>query len=185
MYIITAPLFPVCLERWFQQSPSFRKAQRALIGQLTWYIVIGQTLKACVGNVVLSHVLLCKMCCTQANFWIAKVSLCSGTALWINLQWFLIPSFFRRPNEGILLLHINIQHLHDSLNHLSLWMSVGGHHANISHFQKTLWRRHCSSSYDTSNCETWWSGMCYYFFKLFIFVNLYLTTISLFFSFSL
>ncbi len=35
----------------FLQSPSFRQAQSALIGQLTEYIVIGRILQALVGNV--------------------------------------------------------------------------------------------------------------------------------------
>ncbi len=35
----------------FLQSPSFRQAQSALIGQLTQSIVIGRTPQACVGNV--------------------------------------------------------------------------------------------------------------------------------------
>ncbi len=37
--------------RRFLQSPSFRQAQSALIGQLTQCIVIGRTLQALVGNV--------------------------------------------------------------------------------------------------------------------------------------
>ncbi len=36
----------------FLQSPSFRQAQSALIGQLTQCIVIGQTPQALVGNVM-------------------------------------------------------------------------------------------------------------------------------------
>ncbi len=37
--------------RRFLQSPSFRQAQSALIGQLTQCIVIGRTPQALVGNV--------------------------------------------------------------------------------------------------------------------------------------
>ncbi len=39
--------------RIFLQSPSYRQAQSALIGQLTKCIVIGQTPQACVGNVTM------------------------------------------------------------------------------------------------------------------------------------
>ncbi len=38
--------------RHFLQSPSFRQAQSALIGQLTQCIVIGRTPQVCVGNVM-------------------------------------------------------------------------------------------------------------------------------------
>ena len=37
--------------RYFQQSPYYRQAQSALIGQLTQCIVIGRTPQARVGNV--------------------------------------------------------------------------------------------------------------------------------------
>ncbi len=43
-------VFPLCPGR-FLQSPSFRQAQSALIGQLTKCIVIGRTPQAHVGNV--------------------------------------------------------------------------------------------------------------------------------------
>ncbi len=42
LYIIVGPLCPASLECRFLQSPAFRQAQSALIGQLTQSIVIGQ-----------------------------------------------------------------------------------------------------------------------------------------------
>ncbi len=48
LYIIVFPLCPASLKL---QSPSFRQAQSALIGQLTQSIVIGRTPQALVGNV--------------------------------------------------------------------------------------------------------------------------------------
>jgi len=47
MFVIVAPLFPV-----FLKGADFKKAQSALIGQLTYCFVIGQTPQACVGNVM-------------------------------------------------------------------------------------------------------------------------------------
>ncbi len=52
LYIIVDPLCPASLKRHFLQSPSFRQAQSALIGQLTQCIVIGRSPQAHVGNVI-------------------------------------------------------------------------------------------------------------------------------------
>ncbi len=52
LYIIAVPLCPASQTRRFLQSPSFRQAQSALIGQLAQCIVIGRTPQALVGNVM-------------------------------------------------------------------------------------------------------------------------------------
>ncbi len=46
LYIIVGPLCPASLKLHFLQSPSFRQAQSALIGQLAQCIVIGRTPQA-------------------------------------------------------------------------------------------------------------------------------------------
>ncbi len=57
LYIIVGPLGPASQMLQFLQSPSFRQAQSALIGQQTQSIVIGQTPQAWVGNVMLLSII--------------------------------------------------------------------------------------------------------------------------------
>ncbi len=56
LYIIVVPLCPASLKRIvFYKAPPSKRAQSALIGQLTQSIVIGRTPQARVGNVAPFH----------------------------------------------------------------------------------------------------------------------------------